>query len=112
MPPSLALLLWTILIVGLFIYDPAKDARLSPALWVPLIWMFIVGSRLPAQWLNGQSGLAAGALEDGNPFDRTVFLSLIALSVGILVSRSFKWSTFVANNSALVAFIGFALLSV
>src|SRR5271167_2450198 len=61
MPPSLALFLWLILLVALLRFDPGKDAGTSPALWVPLIWMFILGTRLPSQWLGGQVGSVAQA---------------------------------------------------
>jgi hypothetical protein len=91
MPPILALVLWSILLLGLLRFDPAKASGTSLALWVPLIWMFIVGSRLPMQWLGGQ-GVTMGAqsLEEGNPLDRTVFFVLILLAIGILMSRSFN----------------------
>ena len=111
MPPPLALFLWFILLLALLIFDPARDSRVSGALWVPLIWMFIVASRLPAQWLGQGTVSAVQTLEEGNPIDRTVFLILILLSFGILISRAFRWGEFVARNAALVAFIGFCLLS-
>lgn len=56
MPPSLALFLWFILLVALLRFDPAKDSGTSLALWVPVTWMFILGTRLPSQWLGGQVG--------------------------------------------------------
>jgi O-antigen ligase len=55
---------------------------------------------------------AAQALEQGNPLDRTVFLLLALTAFAILLSRSFKWSNFVTQNSALAFFMTFALLSV
>jgi exopolysaccharide production protein ExoQ len=112
MPPSLALLLWLVLLVGLLWFDPAKGSRISPALWVPVISMFIVGSRNPSQWLGGHVGMAAQALEEGNSLDRTISSALILLAVGILISRSFNWGSFLVRNSALMAFLSFALLSV
>lgn len=112
MPPSLALLLWLVLLLALFRFDPAKDPKASAVLWVPVIWMFIIGSRLPSQWLGGQVGGAAQALEEGNPLDRSIDLALILLAIGILTSRSFNWSGFFARNVALMAFLFFALLSV
>jgi exopolysaccharide production protein ExoQ len=111
MPSSLALLLWLILLLGLLRYDPAKDSRTSLALWVPLIWMFIVGSRLPSQWLGGWTGSAAQALEEGNSLDRTIFSVLILLAIGILASRGFKWGEFFVRNLVLMAFLFFALMS-
>ncbi len=112
MPPTLALIFWLIFVLVLLRYDPAKDARTSVALWVPLIWMFIAGSRLPAQWLGGPIELPDRILMEGNPIDRTVFFFLIVLSVVILISRSFKWDVFFSRNLALMAFLAFALLSV
>lgn len=113
MSPTLALTLWIVFLLGLLCFDPAKETNTSPALWVPLIWIFILASRLPSQWL-GQShaGQAIQALEDGNPLDRAVFSFLIVLSIGILVSRSFRWGDFFARNSFLTAFLLFALISV
>ena len=112
MPPPIALGLWAVLLVLLLIFDPAKDSRVSVALWVPLLWMLIVASRLPAQWLGGATVAQVQNLEEGNTLDRTVFLILILLSIVILFMRSFKWGDFVARNLALVAFIAFCLLSV
>jgi O-antigen ligase len=112
MPPTLALLLWFVLLLGLLWFDPAKDSRTSLALWVPLTWMFIVGSRLPSQWLGSHLGAAAQAFEEGNPLDRTIFSILIVLAIGILISRSFKWDDFFARNLFLMAFLSFALVSV
>lgn len=111
MPPLLALLLWFILLLGLLCFDPAKDSHVSAALWVPVIWMFIIASRLPSQWLGGQTGTVAAVLEEGNPLDRTIDLMLILLAVLTLMSRSVQWDKFFTRNLALTAFIGFGLLS-
>src|SRR6266571_9331756 len=112
MPPSLAALLWFVLLLLLFRYDPAMDLQASGALWVPVIWLFIAGSRLPSQWLGVQSLSEATAFEEGNAIDRTIWLVLIALAIGILLSRSFQWGNFFACNVALMAYLFFALMSV
>jgi len=57
-------------------------------------------------------GQATQALEQGNPVDRSVFSVLILLSIGILISRPFKWSNFFTRNTFLIAFLFFAFLSV
>jgi O-antigen ligase len=112
MPPFVATILWFILLLVLFRFDPARDPETSPALWVPVTWMFIVGSRLPAQWLGMQAASKATALEEGNPLDRAVWSGLILLAVWILTSRSFEWRAFLAANPVLMAFLAFALLSI
>jgi len=112
MPPYLALLLCLIFVLGLLRYDPAKDSHTSLALWVPLIWLFFDGSRLPAQWIGGQVMTAAQAFEEGNPLDRSVSFGLIMLAIIILMSRPFKWGEFFSRNMALTLLLLYALLSV
>jgi exopolysaccharide production protein ExoQ len=111
-PPSLALLVWLILLLALWQYDPAKDPNASPALWIPLIWMAILASRLPSQWLGYSTGLAVDAYQDGNPLDRTIYIILILLAAYTLVARSLKWSEVLSANLSLMLLLSFALLSV
>src|SRR5690606_35382304 len=103
MPSAIALALLVVFAICLFCFDPAKDRGVSKALWVPLVWMFIMGSRLPSQWLGGGIvGIRAGTLEEGNAFDRSIWLVLIFLAAGILLSRSIKWGDLLNRNAALV----------
>lgn len=113
MPPTLALALWFILLVALWRFDPAKDKQSSWALWLPLIWMAIKGSRLPSQWLGvGGAGSAAAAYQEGNLFDRAILLVLILLAARVLFSLSFPWGNFAARNVALTLLLTYALMSV
>lgn len=112
MPPSVALLVWLVLLLALLRFDPARVPTTSFALWLPVTWMFIVASRLPSQWLGGSIGSAAQAFEEGNSLDRSFFLILIVLAIAVLFARSFQWFSFFSQNLALTAFIFFALLSV
>jgi len=105
-------LIWLILLLALLAFDPAKESGTSAAVWVPVIWMFFLASRLPSQWIGGQVGQSATSLEEGSPLDRTVDLVLILLAIGILMSRSFNWGSFLSRNAALMAFLFFALVSV
>jgi exopolysaccharide production protein ExoQ len=111
MAPLLALFLWLILLLALLRFDPAKHSGTSLASWVPLIWIFIVGTRLPSQWLGSQTGVAAQALEEGNLLDRTILSILILLAICILVSRAFNWGAFFLRNFTLILFLAFALVS-
>jgi exopolysaccharide production protein ExoQ len=113
MPPTLAALVWLVLLILLLVYDPAKQPGVSVAIWVPIIWIFFVASRLPSQWLGGDRlTLAAQAFEEGNSFDRSVFLALILLAMIVLVSRSFRWGEFFVRNLALTSLLLFALVSI
>jgi len=113
MPPTLALILWAILLLALLYFDPAKRANSSFALWVPIIWMFIAGSRLPSRWFGFQENASAAMeLEEGNPLDRAIFILLILFAISILLARSFNWSRFFARNIFLMVFLIFCLISV
>lgn len=112
MPPILALMLWFICLAALFRFDPAKEPKTSSALWVPIIAFFILGSRSPSQWMGGSVSISAQSFEEGNPVDRAISLLLILLAIGILASRSFKWSEFFARNLALTTLILFGFLSI
>jgi exopolysaccharide production protein ExoQ len=110
MPPLLALLLWFVLLLVLLRFD--HESQTSPALWIPVMWVFIIASRLPSQWLGVGPGQVAEVMEEGNALDRTIYVLLILLACGTLISRSFAWRRFFAGNVALTALLSFALLSV
>ena len=112
MPPSLALVLWFVLLVALLWFDPAKESTVSGALWVPLAWMFFMGSRGLSQWLGLRGGGVAQLLAEGDPLNRSVELVLLLLAVGVLLTRSFRWGAFFTRNPLIVAYVLFALVSV
>src|ERR1700744_342080 len=101
MPPTVALLLCISLVLVLVCFDPTRDRKVSGALWVPIIFMFFMGSRQPTQWLSGNIATggvgAAAALMDGDPLNRTVSSVLLFMGVAILMSRSFRWGEFFAR---------------
>ncbi len=100
MSASLALYVWLIFLLGLLCFDPARDRRVSAGVWVPVIWLFIVGSRLPSQWLGSGMSSVAVALEE-NPLDSAIYSTLILLAIGILTSRSFEMGYFLRTERCL-----------
>lgn len=112
MPPVLALSLWFILLLILLRFDPARITGVSAALWVPLVWIFIAGSRLPSQWLGQGVVSQSQAFEEGNPVDRSIYFILMALAIGVLMLRSFNWGNLIRRNFALILLLTFALVSV
>jgi exopolysaccharide production protein ExoQ len=112
MSASVALAAWFVCLVLLLRYDPSRDPKASFARWIPVIWMFLVGSRNPSQWLSvGAIRFDAQSMQDGNPVDRMIFSVLIALSVAILTTRSFPLARFLRQNVALVVLVAFELVS-
>ena len=52
MPPQAALLLFTVGIAGLFLLDRDRTTPTSLALWLPIIWLMLGGSRNVSVWLG------------------------------------------------------------
>ena len=112
MPPAIALLVYLMLLVGLIRLDSRTNSKPSPALWVPVVWTFFMGSRLPSQWLGLNQVSMEEAFAEGSPLDRAFFIVLMAVAFGVLTRRRFNWAEFIGRNLALTSFILFALFSV
>ena len=111
MSPSLATLVCAMGMVGLFYLDRNSSGRASPALWVPVAWIWIVGSRTVSVWL----GLAPADTTDvqlDSPMDRLVFLVLLVIGVVILARRAGKTITMLEANWPILSYWAFCLLSV
>jgi len=88
MPPPIASLLFAIGIAGLFYLDREDAARPSKALWLPVIWLSMSGSRSVAGWL----GMGAGQEIPGQPpptslLDQVVAGTLIVLGATVRIPR-------------------------
>ncbi len=109
MPPALATLLTVVFIFFLFFLDSRKQGEISSALWLPVFWLAITGSRFPTQWLNlGNSAVDA----EGGLLDVAYFLTLIILGIRVLVVRHVAIGNLVEHNKWLAAFFIFSFLSI
>jgi exopolysaccharide production protein ExoQ len=112
MPPALALTLTLLFIAFLFRREFSQQYRPSPALWIPCIWMLILGSRSVSQWLSLGAPISSGDFEEGSPLDRTVFLLLIFAGLIVLWQRRISWSQLIQNNIALTLFVLYCGISI
>ena len=114
MPPFVAACLCVVFVVCLLVRDIRDNPRLSHALWIPLLWLLIIASRLPSEWVGGGnlSMSSAAAYVDGSPLDRNVFLALIVLGALVVIRRSISWGSFTIANSAIACFFLFTFLSI
>lgn len=110
MPPQLALLLCIGFIIWLFRADMKLRRLPSSALWLPGVWLAIIGSRPLGYWLGLDSGAAESAAE-GNPINLVVQGGLMLGAFLILTRRGFNWGVFVRDNKALVAIYAYFGLS-
>jgi len=80
---------------GLFYLDRDKSQRISWALWLPVFWLLIIGSRPVSAWIGiwtgtEVAGAATGQLEsqlDGSPVDAAVFFLLLIGGIFVLARR-------------------------
>ncbi len=99
MGSSLALLVCSIGIAGLFYLDRDKSIHTSKALWLPITWLAIVGSRPVTLWLGIRSGyLSVQQQMDGSPVDRLVYEILLALGIVVLMKRRHRIGNFFWGN--------------
>jgi exopolysaccharide production protein ExoQ len=108
----LATVVCMLFIVYLFWTDLRRPDSPSKALWVPLAWMFLAGSRYVSQWLSLSPRFASASdYAEGSPLDRAVFFGLIVAGIVILARRKIDWPRLLLNNKWIVLYLLFCLAS-
>src|SRR6266446_788333 len=113
MPAPLALLLTTIFVVFLFWRDVRERPPVTGALWIPLLWMLILGSRGVSEWLSwgGTYNMASG-LEEGSPLDAAVYFSFPPAALFVLLRRRLSWATALSHNPWVAIFLAYCALAI
>ena len=114
MPPTLALILTLGFIAVLFRRDFREKPDVTHAIWLPILWMFIIASRPVTQWLHifGFPGFGGASVEEGSSLDALVYAGLIALGIFVLNKRQVSLGEIVQDNSWLAIFVLYCLLAV
>ena len=112
-PPTVALFVTIGFVIFLFRRDFREKPNVTPALWLPVIWTLLVGSRSVGQWL-GVFGLhvMGSSMEEGNPLDAVVYFTLIILAFYVLGNRQVNVVQFCRDNPWFVAFLLYCLVSI
>jgi exopolysaccharide production protein ExoQ len=115
MPPSVAAVVFLVGIAGLFYLDRTSESKTSVALWIPIIWLSIAGSRMVSQWLSLSGGVSLDtpdAYLEGSPTDRLIFMGLLAVTLCVLIARSKQSGELLRQNLPIVIFFSYCLISV
>src|SRR5271170_4858475 len=98
MSTTVAFLVFSIGISGLFFLDRDSSVRTSKAFWLPVTWLWIVGSRPVSSWfgIEGTSGNALDATLNGSPVDAAALGALLCIGLLILLYRKKKTSAYLA----------------
>jgi len=118
MPSSIATAVYVLAIAGLFVLNRDPKARTSKALWIPVVWFLIVGSREVSAWL-AEFGIVQGSyLEtpeqylEGNAIDRVVYTGLLMLGLIVLIPRGQKVVSLLRANLPIVLFFLYCGISI
>ncbi len=113
MNQQLATIVYIAGIVALFLLDRNPNERTSKALWIPVLWLMIVGSRPVSMWFqSGPTISQAAQYTEGSPIDATVFGILIAAGLLVLCLRSHEVKRFLRANLPLLLFFSYCALSI
>ena len=113
LPPPIALL-GTLVFVGfLFRRDVRQRPNVTGALWLPFVWMVIIASRSPTQWLQSLHFPISGNPEDeGNPLDALIYFTLILAGLWVLNQRQIDFGEVIRNNGWLFLFLFYCFIAI
>lgn len=114
MPRQLAILVFTLFVAWLWREDSKSRPRLSKALWIPQLWLLLLGSRPLSWWSWFFFGIGSSGISDldGSPLDRLLYSALICVSIGILVRRRVSFRSVFGGKPGLVLFYLFLAASI
>ena len=112
MNPSIASLICACGIAGLFYLDRDDSVRTSKALWLPVVYLWIIGSRPFSFWLGVAPSNGANVQLDGSPVDALFFGLLLAAAVVVLIRRGKRTRTLITANWPILIYFLYCLVSV
>src|SRR4051794_37254936 len=104
MSGQIAILLGIVGIVVLFWLNRNGFVRTSKALWLPVIWIALLGSRPVSMWFGISPPSTPTANLDGSPVDAAVFGVLIAIGLVVLAVRRKQTRTYLTIITPLVLY--------
>jgi exopolysaccharide production protein ExoQ len=104
MIPQIATILFVLAIAGLFALDREVKDPASRALWIPVYWLWIGGSRNVSEWLQMRGPAQGARYLEGNPVDRAILTVVMALGVIVLLGRQRQVGELLGKNKAVLLY--------
>ncbi len=111
MSPQIAAVVVAAGILALLAMDRDARDRTSPALWIPVVWLWIGGSRMVSQWLGMAPDASPDQILEGSPLDRNLLFGLIVLGLLVLLHRGSVVGRLIQANGVIVLFFAYSVLS-
>jgi len=115
----LAFLICSTGIAGLFFLNRDASIRNAKALWLPVLWLWIAGSRPASDWLGiwgigggSGSGSALASTLDGSPMDAAIFAALIVAGIIVVVLRGQRTVALLKASAPVLIYLLYCLISV
>jgi exopolysaccharide production protein ExoQ len=110
----IALSLALIFAATLIVRDCKRRPSVSLSIWIPTIFVMVLGSRSASEWLHGGTGYyqAFGNQAATDPIDLIFTLTIIVTSLVITIRRRVNWGKVFAANPALMLLYGYFVLSI
>jgi O-antigen ligase len=110
--PSLASLICASGIAGLFYLNRDKTVHTTKTLWLPTIYLLLIGSRPLSAWLGMTPPAGANVQLEGSPLDAAVFAALLLGAIVVLVRRGTRTRRLLIANWPIVIYFLYCLVSV
>jgi len=109
---GIATVVYVVGILGLFWLDRDPDSRTSKALWIPVAWLLIAGSRPVSMWLHMAPPTdQTDVYLEGSPVDRFLFTTLLAIGCWVLIMRGRRVTRLLSVNWPILLFFLYCALS-
>jgi O-antigen ligase len=113
MPPFIATVIYAIVILGLFWLDRDREVRASKALWVPVAWVLLAGSRPVTVWFVAKDpNYPPERFLEANPTNEIIFSVLMLAALIVLVNRRTTVIKLLRANGAVLLFFLYCGISV
>jgi exopolysaccharide production protein ExoQ len=102
-------------IAVLLYLDRDPNVRSSKALWLPVLWLAIIGSRPASVWLAGGQSSGGPTLDsalEGNSTDALILSTLMAVGAAVLIARRKDAGKHLRANVLVLIYFTYCLMSV
>jgi O-antigen ligase len=95
------------------LWKERKHAKgLSMAVWAPVLWAFIIGSKPISLWLGLSEDTGSQTYVEDLLIDKVLYLALIVAATIVLLRRRIKWGSTLSDNSWLLVFFLYLFISI
>jgi O-antigen ligase len=89
-----------------------REVSISSALWLPIIWFVIGGSRNISEWLDSTVRFNPDRYTEGSALDRSVLTTLLVLGAIVLARRGVRLEAVARENRATILYFAYCAVSV